>query len=114
MPQISRCNLMQDMAVRENIKRPQGTLGPHLSKGVQQHLTARLKPRNRGAVLTNFKPTGDHNPPGLRAISIAPPAHKTEDLTRIKEVQRPAFIEPIGHRRTPKKQPVIGAIFYHP
>ncbi|MEO0872936.1 MAG: hypothetical protein AAFY19_13395, partial [Pseudomonadota bacterium] len=44
----------------------QNVMKTDLSKRMQQLLTARLQPRNGSAVLASFKPTRDHNSPGLR------------------------------------------------
>lgn len=114
MAPIGRRDLMQDVLVRQNIDRSQSTLCTDLSEGVKQHFATRFEPRNGAAVLARSRASRDRNPPGLRAITIAPPAHKTEYLPRIKEMQRPAFMQRISHHRPPEKQPVTRALLHHP
>ena len=77
---------MHNVRVRDHINRSQGAFDARLSESVEQQMCARFDTRNPRQLLSRVTCLGDHDAPGLRAKTIAAPAHKAKDLTRFEEM----------------------------
>ncbi len=109
MSPVGRINRRQIVVLFQRFDRFERAVNPCLAEGVKQQDSARFDTRNGRDLISGPGRFGYHNPPGLRAISVAPPAHKTEGSTGRKGQKFAAGCVRKPLLGTPKEEAVLAS-----